>query len=184
MRSWSSPLPHHLYAHRFISPREFTFVPKRVYIGQRKFLTSPLFATVYFDTAAASEINPNCLLRRSVTRVHIAVLRIKSLESYGVSDFNCVFNIHPAVDRLQVPSSRNHISILAHFARDNARDRRWYVGSSREFPRNFRESNGTVAVNPGWILASGCRQYSTSDRVRARTAPHQCTQRHGSFYGI
>jgi len=66
--------------------------------------------------------------------------------------------------------------------RDNARHRT--LGSSHEFPRNFRESNGTVAVNPGWILASGCRQYSVSGRVRTRAAPHQCTQRHGSFYGI
>lgn len=92
-----------------------------------------------------------------------------------------MFNIHPAVDRYQVPSSRNHISILAHFARDNAQR---CCGIFLGVSRNFRESNGTVAVNPGWILASGCRQYSVSGRVRARAAPHQCTQRHGSFYGI
>jgi len=62
-----------------------------------------------------------------------------------MSDFNCMFNIHLAVDQFQVPSSRNHISIPEHFDRDNVRYCTWdLLESFRETFENRMERSLSI----------------------------------------
>lgn len=64
-----------------------------------------------------------------------------------------MFNIHLAVDQLQVPSSRNYISIPIHFDRDNVRRCTWdLLGSFRETFENRMERSLSI-LGGFWRLA-------------------------------